>query len=750
MTIGHISILVAFITSLAAAYLFWRTAAVRSNGKGGAVVLGTGGQLGAKLYYVMTVVVALASVLLWYYFLAHRFEFSYVARYSSMAQPLMYLISAFWAGQEGTFLLWALLVSVMGVVYLKRTSSVAAESHLTMALVSAFLAFLYLLMMVKSPFEQLGFTPQDGSGMNPLLQDPWMAIHPPLLFVGYAASVFPFAMVVAALSRRSFGAWINRGFAWSLFATLSLGAGIIIGGFWAYEVLGWGGYWGWDPVENASLVPWLTLLALIHGLFVQKSRGSLVRSNMALAIVSFVLVLYATFLTRSGVLADFSVHSFVNLGINNYLIASIIVALAIGAGLLAMRFREITAPKLDVSSLNRELAVVLGMIALCVGATFTFVGMSSPILTGIVGSPSQVDTGFYNRVNLPVAIIIALLLGVTPFLGWTELKLSDILKRLSLPLGLTVLSLVIAAVAGVDSVSMFVFVGASVFALVSNAIIAFRSYRSGLLSLGGPVAHIGVALMLVGIIGSGRYSSTRTLALTPNQPQNAFGYAFSFNGTEESPGQKTRVLVEVADGNKSFTVTPKLYYSDYNKAMMREPAITILPLHDLYISPVEMKSTEVASHGHPILELTKGETKQMGEYSVQFVRFETGQHGEGHAMAVGAVLNVVAHGHAHEVTPQIVVNERGEQAYIPADFPNDGPTASNVAPSVTLNALNVDQKKIILTIHGLSQGDVVASTMSVPQLIIEVSTKPLMMVLWTGVVLILAGTALSVKRRSTE
>lgn len=682
-----------------------------------------------------------ASAYLWYLLFDHQFQYSYVSEYSSLAQPALYLVSAFWAGQEGTFLLWALLTSVMGWFFIRSSKD---RDGYAMAVVSAYIAFLYLLMMIRSPFATLATTPADGAGMNPLLQDPWMAIHPPILFVGYAAAIFPFALVVSALARRSYEHWSGAGFSWTLFASLMLGAGIIIGGFWAYEVLGWGGYWGWDPVENSSLVPWMTLLALIHGLLVQRAKGSLVRTNMFFALISFLLVLYATFLTRSGVLADFSVHSFADLGINNYLIAVIVAAMTLGFGLFVTRFRGIRAPAISIAKANREVALLLSMFVLSAGALFTFVGMSSPILTGLFGQASQVDTPFYNKVNLPVAIAMALLLGVTPFLGWIEERSSAILKRLSMPLALTALACVIAYVAGVTTATLMLFVAASVFGVVSNAIVAFRQYRSGWVHLGGPVAHIGVGLLLLGIIGSGHFDSTSQLMLTMGQPQQAYGYQFLFKGVDETAGIKPEMQIEVSDGKSSFLATPKLYFSQQTQAMMREPDIKIFPLTDLYISPLEVKSHAEEHMHNPMFEFAKGETKKIGGYDVTFARFEMGGHEGEAAMAVGAVLSVSVGGTKHEVVPTLLFDQKGERKMSPVNLPEHG-TAAPGAPrsQLALNAINVEQRMALIEfIDPAMQHEE-----EPPQLLVEISTKPLMMVVWTGVVLIILGTAVAFKRR---
>ncbi|MBI4549165.1 MAG: cytochrome c biogenesis protein CcsA [Ignavibacteriae bacterium] len=742
MNFGQLLIWLAFFSALGAAYFFYQEGKHSLNERHRQKK--SNKPLSAKLYLAMTGAVVVASLNLFYLLLTHQFQYSYVAKYSSLSQPALYLISAFWAGQEGTFLLWAVFVCVMAWVFLK--TSKPTESY-AMSAVSWFVAFLSLLLIVKSPFAMTVSTPADGSGMNPLLQDPWMAVHPPILFLGYAATIFPFALVVSALARRNYESWFTSGFAWTLFSALTLGAGIIIGGFWAYEVLGWGGFWGWDPVENSSLVPWLILLALVHGLLIQKTKGSLVRINMFLAIISFILVLYATFLTRSGVLADFSVHSFVDLGINNYLIAVMIVTITLGLGLFALRFRDLRAPKIDLSSLNRESALLLSLFVLGTSALFTFVGMSSPILTGFIGKASQVDASFYNKVNLPIAIALGLLLGITPFLGWTEETKFGILKRLSMPVGLTMLSCVIAYTAGVRSATGIVFVGSAAFGLISNVITAIRRYRSGWMSLGGPIAHIGVALLLIGIIGSGSFDETKTLALKTGEPQSVYGYQFTFKGVTEQQSTKPLMNIEVTDGKNRFQAAPKLYFSQYNQSMMREPDIKILPLKDIYISPLELRSTS-AGNSHLTVELTRGEPKQIGGYTMEFVRFETGQHAQSSGMEVGAVLNVNIYGNDREIIPRMILDEHGERLFIPANLPLfQNSTKDVMKPQVTLAAMNVEEKKVVLALDGFDE-HTKASTDQ--ELLVEISVKPLMMVVWTGVIMMIAGTAVAFKRRIAQ
>ena len=738
MNPGQLLILITFAASLGAAWFFF-TSSKETPGKGRKP--GPPGGTAVKLYTVSVISVVLSSVLLYYHLLSHSFEYAYVAHYSSRTLPMLYLISSFWAGQEGTFLLWALMVAIMGLVLIKKQGITSGHAP---ALVSLYIAFLHLLMLVKSPFEVTAAVPADGQGMNPLLQDPWMAIHPPILFVGYAAAIFPFALAMSGLATQKYDAWKTYGFRWTLFSAVTLGAGIIIGAFWAYEVLGWGGYWGWDPVENSSLVPWITLLALIHAMVVEKGKGALRRTNIFLAIVTFLLVLYATFLTRSGVLADFSVHSFVDLGINNYLLAVMAATALFGFGLFAKRFRTIVSPPVDHRTFNREIFLVFSIYVLCACALFTFAGMSSPIFTGFIGKASQVDISFYNQVNLPVAIVMALLLGITPFLGWTGEKSGPIVRRLSMPLALTVLAAVIAYVAGVTSPLMLLFTAMAAFGLISNVIIAFRQYRSGWWGLGGPIAHIGVALLLIGIIGSGNFTESKKVMLKQGEPQSVFGYDITFHGTKPMPDTKDQVLLEVSDGVSSFEATPRLYYSQYNQGVMREPHIKVLPLKDLYLSPMELQGGE-AEHHHPELELAMGEKKEINGYEIGFEKFEMGQHTESAAMLVGAVLNIPVNGQNHRVVPTISFDRDGQRETTPVSLPaRVNPSKGTVQPQVILSAMQVEGKRILLEFHGFGDEETHARPAA---LLLDVSMIPMMMVIWTGVVLIIGGSLLAFFKR---
>ncbi|MEE9118337.1 MAG: cytochrome c biogenesis protein CcsA, partial [Calditrichia bacterium] len=254
-------------------------------------------------YFASILIFSSAAVLMWGIH-THQFEWQYVFNYSSKDMSIFYLTSSFWGGQEGTFLLWLLLGSIYGAFIISKKLNDEALVMSFLVLVQAFIA---VILIKKNPFANVwdvfpnhftvGEVPIDGRGLNPLLQNPWMIIHPPVLFLGYSSTSILFAFAMSALVRRNFDNWVNNVFPYAIFVSLSLGTGIILGGYWAYTTLGWGGYWGWDPVENSSLIPWLTSLAFIHALLVQRRQGGLKKTNIFLALLTFILVLYGSFLT---------------------------------------------------------------------------------------------------------------------------------------------------------------------------------------------------------------------------------------------------------------------------------------------------------------------------------------------------------------------------------------------------------------------------------------------------------------------
>jgi len=342
MNLGDLLLRLALLLAVPAAFFFLQDLRGRK-----------GPATGGWMFGLHAATLAGAVLLLWAHFLGHRFECRYVAEYSSRSLSPALTFAASWAGQEGSILLWAMLGALVGLALMREPG---ALSRPAMFFVTLAQLGLLALLIVRSPFRMSPVTPADGQGLNPLLEDPWMVVHPPVLFAGYAAMVAPFALAAAALVRGQWREWNRAVWPWALLAVVTLGTGIALGGIWAYKVLGWGGYWGWDPVENASLVPWLVAVALLHGLFIQKTTGGLVRSNLLLALLGWLAVLGGTYLTRSGVLQDFSVHSFTDSGLSTPLVLNLAGTLLVSAALLAWRWRSIESKPTCWTGVSREAA----------------------------------------------------------------------------------------------------------------------------------------------------------------------------------------------------------------------------------------------------------------------------------------------------------------------------------------------------------------------------------------------------------
>lgn len=695
----------------------------------------------------------------------HRFDIDYVYNYTSTDLPWFYLASAFWAGQEGTLLLWALIGAGLGLGLALQARSWEPPTMAGLGLVQL---YLLALLLIQSPFAA---NPKgaliEGFGLNPLLQNPWMVAHPPLLFVGYAALALPFVFAVASLLRREYEEWVVQALPWTLFAWVALGIGILLGAYWAYETLGWGGYWGWDPVENASLVPWLLATALLHGMVLQKATGALRRTNLALAILSFVAVTYGSYLTRSGVLGEFSVHSFATLsaGFNAFLIGFIGLPLLLGGGLLAWRWRSISSPPPYTSLSSRSFAVVLGIVLLGISAGLVTLGMSAPILTGLLlRKAASVSPAFYNRTHAPLAALLAALLCVGGPLAWREGSGRRVWEGIRGPLWIalpgtigaavavgtfhlhrsertlgSVAALAVAQGAG-RSFHWILFGGILGVALGVNVVLTWRLIRRRLwYHSGAHLAHIGLVTMLIGIIASSAFESKQRITLAAGRPQALFGYLFHYSGTRQRADGKTEVLLEVGKGEPRKTASaptwsarPLMFMSQ--QGLIRTPAIRRGIIHDLYVEPEE--TTEARSSTK--FRLKKGETAQMGDYKVRFLRFDIPEHGMGQEdFMVGAVLEVIHAGKTEKVVPTYGLRNgrlHGEPAVV-----GQGPV------KVQINGMEAGSGVISLRWKGLPEPVEQPATA-----VVVVTLKPLMSVLWLGCLILVVGGGVAFYRRLRE
>ncbi len=437
-------------------------------------------------YVLMTMAVVVASGLLMYLLVAHDYRLHYVWAYSDNLLPLHYLISTFWGGQEGSFLLWIFWGVLLGLPLMRFAR--AYESRV-MVVYNMTLLSLLLLLIRQDPFRfHEGLTaamiPMDGQGLNPLLQNPWMVIHPPIMFIGYASLGIPFAFAIAALWMKRYDEWTKISMPWVLVSLATLGTAIMLGGYWAYETLGWGGYWGWDPVENASFVPWLATLALTHGMLLQRGRNRFRRLNLVLAISAFLLVVYATFLTRSGVLADFSVHSFVDLGITGMLVFNMGFFLLMSVGLLMYRWREIPTEVGEEPFMSRTIFFVIGILLTILLGLVVLLGTSAPLISRLWGQPAQVGPDFYNRMGFWLAVVFATFVAGTPFLGWNRAR-QGWRRYLAITLVITAALTGLAIAFGLHGGPAIIYVAAALFCLIANGWAVFEYGQERSLADGG-------------------------------------------------------------------------------------------------------------------------------------------------------------------------------------------------------------------------------------------------------------------------
>ena len=600
-------------------------------------------KIARMLFHAAAVLTISSAAFLLYLIITHQFQYTYVWNYSSKDLPANLLIATFYAGQEGSFHLWAFLMAMLGVFLLPylagKDEALSAEQKktdryepLVMGVFTLIQAFLLFILIIKSPYlfvwesfpadVQMGFIPADGRGLNPLLQNFWMTIHPPILFTGFTALSIPFAFAIAALIKNKYNLWMKLALPWTLFAGMILGLGIMLGGYWAYGVLGWGGYWAWDPVENSSFVPWLLIIGAMHTMVAEEKVGKYKKTSLVLCILAFTAVLYSTFLTRSGVLGDASVHSFVDPGQEVYMFLVVFLTLFAGGGLglIFFRFKSLRSDKTEgqANLLSRESALFVGAITICATALVIAVGTSWPIL-----AKGTVEPDFYNRMNLPLAILIATINGISILLRWKHSDEKSFFKSLYIPLGFTALVTIVLVIAGVRDLLIAVLGAGAIFAFFINAEIAYRIFIKNKTKAGAYIAHMGLMLLFLGIIGSSRYSEEENVSLPLNESKQALGYMLTYKGATPIPGdeEKFHFNVIVQKDDRAFLLQPIMYYSDYSEGIMKNPDIANLLTKDLYLSPMGIDEPSPYSPDD-LHSFNKGEEKDINGMKVKFVDFD--------------------------------------------------------------------------------------------------------------------------------
>jgi cytochrome c-type biogenesis protein CcmF len=553
-----------------------------------------------------------------------------------------------------------------------------------------------------------------------------MVVHPPILFAGYAALIAPFALAIAALARGAYQEWNRAVWPWALLAVALLGTGIALGGVWAYKVLGWGGYWGWDPVENASLVPWLIAVALLHGLLIQRTRGALTRTNLTLAMLAWLAVLAGTWLTRSGALEKFSVHSFPVSGIGPPLLAFLLASLALGAVLLAARWSALAAGESSWATLSRESALWAGLMTVMVFATLVAFGTAAPVLTSLAGAPASLSSSFYVRISIPLGIATVLLMGIAPALRWSKQAGWSWLGAL-LP-GLVVGAVTLAALlltGRVREPGQVALLALSGGALGINAWTTARLFRRGWSYGAGYLGHAGIAIMVLGMILSTTLGKTERLRLESGVSREAMGYGLTYLGETVDARGKHQLRVRVREGRREIEVAPELFKMPRGEGVMRKPYISRRP--DLYLSPVEVESGS-ADPSDSLVWLARGESVTVGGATYTFGSFRLESNP---GFRVYANVEVSQGGTVAKAAPGMIM-EGGSRRPIEASVPGVG--------TLSVAGIDADHGRVALRVPG-SRADAA---------VLELSTKPLVDLVWIGALLALLGAVVAGIRRAME
>ncbi|MGC9348156.1 MAG: heme lyase CcmF/NrfE family subunit, partial [Anaerolineae bacterium] len=557
--------------------------------------------------YGAAVLLTLAILTLTQAFLSDAFEIRYVAQHSSRVLPFYLKISAVWAGQEGSLLLWSFLQALFTAVAIARPSERARTlvpwATVVLGLVGTF--FTGVTLTLSNPFVQLPQTSLDGQGLNPLLRHPGMIFHPPMMYVGYVGLAVPFAFAIAALVTEPKTRWTAALRSWTLVAWIGLSLGLLLGMRWAYDVLGWGGYWGWDPVENAGLMPWITTTAMLHGAVMQDERRGFRVWNYVLVILSFVLVLFGTFATRSGVIQ--SVHAYARSNLGGVFLSAIIVSLIVGLGLVIRERKQLQSKANTESLLSRDGLFFLTLVLFSTLTLSVFVGSVLPTLTDIlIGQSFEAGPDWFDRVTGPQLALIVFLLGICPLVGRAAATLRR-LRKWAWVAGVGGLAAVVAgALSGFRKpVSL---IGLAFAGLAgSTAMLEFvegtaRRARSGKMAplnalwdvarrqrrkYGGYLVHLGVILMAVGVIGTRMYPFEQEIVVPTGSSQEIGGYtlvveALSRDFVEDHVTTWATVSV-YQDKEYLVTLEPRVdQYQNYDQ-LFSVPALQPRVLEDLYI-----------------------------------------------------------------------------------------------------------------------------------------------------------------------
>lgn len=743
-------------------------------------------KLGRMAFTVHAVSIIGAIITLIAMIQGHFFEYKYVWQHSSKSLPFKYLLAAFWEGQEGSTLLWMFWTAILGMVLIFRERKWEAPVLTIMALVQILLGLMELGIYIfhyklgSTPFSLMkdvmqipiyqmnpNYVAEDGSGLNPSLQNYWMVIHPPTLFLGFAATAVPFAYAFASLLKRDYHSWIKPALPWALFAMAVLGTGVLMGGAWAYEALNFGGFWAWDPVENASLVPWIILVAGVHTLLAYRHTGYSLPATYFLFFLSFILVQYSSFLTKSGVLGDSSVHSFTDLGMSGLLMVSIFAFIIPSVVLFILRYKEIPNPKKEEALSSREFWLFLGSLIFIFSALHIIGVTSIPALNKFTGlnlaQPSNIKA-HYNNIQIWIAILIGFGMAIAQFFVYKQTDFKKIRIRILICLAI---SIIFAAVFSViykitrpDYILMLFF---GIFAITGNIYYLLAVQKRKLASSGASIAHVGFGLMLVGILisqakqevvslnrfglnyGSGfsNEENENNILLYLNEPQEMNGYRVTYIGDSVgAPNIFFKVKYEKLTkkgmpSGKSFVLAPNIIMNP-KKGNVANPDTKHQIHKDLYThitsAPLKEDGTLPDSLIIESFNLSLGDTMKPNRCyaildSIDPFATADGFETKPGDIIVGAKMRVITMDGVQQVEPKYFI--RG-----------------NVASSIPAKIEGLDTRFSFTRIDPEQQKFEITVEQKMPKYIImKAIIFPWINFLWLGAFIMVIGTVLSLLKR---
>ena len=700
-------------------------------------------------------------------FVRDQFQFKYVWGHGKLDHDLGFKIAGVWSGQEGSILLWAISSSLMALLAVRGTGE---YRRFYQGVTALFIMGLAGILAYESPFflhdygKAIPFVPADGQGMSPSLLNYWVKIHPPVIFAGFGSLLVLFGYAMAALLHQNLNAWINQVRPWGIVSLTLLGLGLCMGGFWAYETLGWGGFWMWDPVENTSFVPWVTAAALVHGIFVQKAQTKWHLVNPWFAATPLVLFCYGTFLTRSGFLGDTSVHSFAEMDSSALWILIAVGSLTLLSfiGVWFWKRTEILPtlpkPKKTAGFLHREAFLTSGIWLLLFTGIITGIGMSVPLIQSLSGQqPKMVEETVYNQILTLPWVAIAALMAVGPLTSWRKMSGKELFQRMamSLAISFSVLGLLVFwmrfantelvignfalyipgqqldpdhtvnlfgrfPVAGFPWIMLMTWVG--IFGLVANVWVAAEKIRRSPSTFGAMLTHFGVLATMIGLIVSRGMQQRVDGLIHDTRTMSAFGYTVSLIGpTSQFMDRNNRIRFQVSKpGGDRFVASPGLYYivnqDEAEPSPMVWPFIRTNLLYDLYV--VAHAFTFQGSEPTP---LKVGESARFNDVILQYNGLRTvGSPGTIGATFIADVTVMTSDGSQRTVSPQIKLVGRGE-------LENEAVPLSQYL-NLKLDRINAADKEASFVIDYRT-----------PAYPVEIFYKPLVILVWWGVGLMTVG-----------